>query len=494
MILHYQEGSVYDSEGVGAVMKRSKIAGAVIMLLPFILLSGSVSASGLFNEDPDWVYHLSASWWCNLISANLNTDSIPDMVLGDLSKDQIQTFIGNGDGSFDLFQSVPLTNPIWLETSDVDLDGDLDVVVMCEPPNDGYIFTLLNDGTGNLSNPISNYIDAAGENFVVALFDIDTIPDIVLGNYPGNVYYSHGNGDGTFETAGLIYDENCGAYALDVADLDSDGDLDIVLLAWERLSVLFNDGDGTVTWGGYYGPYAGPFPAGHITLAHLDNDEFLDVALTAGVGMGANTVFTFLGNGDGSFDITGPGWLGGIASFTHVIAEDFDLDGYNDAFFCGFYLSIMLNSGDGLLINPMEFGSSAASRQGAVADFDSDGDFDFAYVSGNVPNFYIHVHLNKLDPQGVEGSGETSSSIELLASPSPFSSSLGITYSLPEPGHVELSIYDLSGRFMGSVENCWKATGTQATIWTPEESIPDGCYLVVLDACGEQVVRRCVKL
>ena len=483
---------MYDSEGDSAPMKRSTIAGAVVILLPLILSSHSVFASGLFDQDPDWVYHLSASWCCNLISANLNTDSIPDLVLGDLSKDQIQTFIGNGDGSFDLFQSIPLTNPFWLETSDVDLDGDQDVVVMRE--NSPSIYTLLNDGTGNLSTPISSNIDAGGKNFVVALFDADTLPDIVLGNGPGNVYYSHGNGDGTFEEAELIYDENCGAFALDVADLDSDDDLDIVLLAWERLSVLFNDGDGTVTWGGYYGPYAGPFPAGHITIAHLDNDGFLDVALTAGVGMGANTVFTFLGNGDGSFDITGPGWLGGIASFTHVIAEDFDLDGYNDAFFCGFYLSIMLNSGDGLLINPMEFGSSAESKQGAVADFDSDGDFDFAFVSGNVPNFYINVHLNKLNPQGIEGSEETSSSIELFASPTPFSSSLGITYSLPEPGHVELSIYDLSGRCMGSVENYWKAAGTHSIIWIPEESIPDGCYLIVLEARGERAFRRCVKL
>jgi len=249
-------------------MKQSIIAGAVVILLPLILSFSSVDASELFNEDPDWVYKLSASWWCNLISANLNTDSIPDMVLGDLSKDQIQTFIGNGDGSFDLFQSIPLTNPFWLETSDVDLDGDQDVVVLRE--NSPSIYTLLNDGTGNLSTPISSNIDAGGENFVIELFDADTLPDIVLGNGPGNVYYSHGNGDGTFETAGLIYDENCGAYALDVADLDSDGDLDIVLLAWERLSVLFNDGDGTVTWGGYYGPYSGPFPAGHIDIDHLD--------------------------------------------------------------------------------------------------------------------------------------------------------------------------------------------------------------------------------
>jgi hypothetical protein len=157
----------------------------------------------------------------------------------------------------------------------------------------------------------------------------------------------------------------------------------------------------------------------------------------------------------------------------------------------------MLNLGDGLLIEPPEFESnSAASRQGVVADFDSDGDFDFAYVSDLSPPYYwqIRVHLNKLNPHGIEGSEGATSSFELETAPSPFSSNLGITYNLPESGHVKLGIYDLSGRFIVSVENCWKATGTHATIWTPDESTPDGCYFVVLEASGERAIRRCVKL
>ncbi len=469
-------------------------AGAVIMLLPLILSYGSVFALELFSEEPDWVYQLSVNWLCNLISVNLNGDPVPDMVLGDLSNDQVQTFIGNGDGSFELFQSLPLTNPIWLETSDVDLDGDQDVVAMLW--SNLCIFTMLNDGTGNLSTPISSYIDAGGENFVVALFDADALPDIVLGNGPGNVYYSHGNGDGTFEEAEKIYEENYGAYALDTADLDSDGDLDIVLLAWHRLSVLFNNGDGTVTWGGYYGYYAGPVDGGDIDIVHLDSDEFLDVIVSAGEGMATNTVWTFLGNGDGSFDITGPGWIGGTGPFTHVIAEDFDLDGYNDAFFCGYCLYIMLNSGDGMLIEPIEFICEfAVSYQGAVADFDIDGDFDFAYVYHKVsPPWEIRVHLNRLIQQGIGEAEEAISSLQLDASPSPFSSSLSITYSLPESGHVELNIYDVSGRFIDSIEDDWKSAETHSTIWTPEESVPDGCYLIVLEACGERVFRGCVKL
>jgi hypothetical protein len=282
-------------------MKRSMIAGAVVVLLPFILLSSSVSASALFNEDPDWVYQLSTKSSCNLISATFICDSLPDLILLDSFSECIQTFTGNGDGSFELYQTLSLTHTQWLETSDVDLDGDQDLLAICTQTGTFYVFVMMNDGTGNLSSPISSYIDAGGDNFVTALFDADTFPDIVIGNGTGSVYYSHGNGDGTFEEAVQIHDENYGVCSLDIADIDSDGDLDIVLLAWQRLSVLLNNGDGTVTWGGYYGPFAGPVEGGDIDIAHLDNDEFLDVIVSAGEGMGTNTVFTFLGNGDGSF-------------------------------------------------------------------------------------------------------------------------------------------------------------------------------------------------
>ncbi len=487
---------MYKTEGDSSPMKQSMTLGAVVMLLPLILSFGLVSASELFIEKPDWVYQLYTSSPCNLISATLNGDPLPDLVLSDSYSECIQTFTGNGDGSFELYQTVFLTHTKWLETSDVDLDGDQDLLAICTQASALYVFVMLNDGTGNLSTPISSYIDAGGENFVVALFDTDALPDIVVGNGSGNVYYSHGNGDGTFEEAVKIYEENYGAYALDTADLDSDGDLDIVLLAWHRLSVLFNNGDGTVTWGGHYGYYAGPVDGGDIDIAHLDSDEFLDVIVSAGEGMGTNTVYTFLGNGDGSFDITGTGWIGGTGPFTHVIAEDFDLDGYNDAFFCGYCLYIMLNSGDGMLIEPIEFFcDKAASCQGAVGDFDSDGDFDFAYVYHTASSpWEIRVHLNKLIQQDIGETEEAISSLQLDASPSPFSSSLGITYCLYEPAHIKLYIYDVSGRCIDSIEDDWKSAETHSTIWTPEESIPDGCYLVVLEACGERAVRRCVKL
>jgi len=97
----------------------------------------------------------------------------------------------------------------------------------------------------------------------------------------------------------------------------------------------------------------------------------------------------------------------------------------------------------------------------------------------------------------VTGTGintEPSSLLALCASPNPFSSSLSISYSLPEPAEAELSIYDLSGRLVEILEMGSMPSGEQTLTWNPELSLPGGCYLIVLDTCGERAVRRCVKL
>jgi hypothetical protein len=430
-----------------------------------------------------------------LISTDLNGDPVPDLVIGDPDTECIQTFLGNGDGSFELYQTLPLTHVKWLETADIDLDGDLDLIVLCEYTDS--IHVMLNDGSGILSSPIASLFhdDAWGPNFAVGVFDADAIPDIVLGG--GIIWYSHGNGDGTFETAEEIYDESWGSSAQVLSDLDSDGDQDIVLLPYGRISVLLNNGDGTVTWGGYYGPIDGGGGSdGYLVIDYLDGDSFLDVAVVAGEGMGSNTMFTLLGNADGSFDVTGPGWLGGLMPFKHLITKDFDLDGDNDVYMCGNGLVIvMLNDGSGILIEPVDFLLYySVSNQGAVGDFDQDGDFDFAYVRDTPYWWEIHVHLNKLIQQGIVGSEWSLYSPDIVASPSPFTSNLIVSYILPEPSLVELSVYDLTGRLVETLESDSAPAGEYTSVWAPDPGFPNGCYFVVLDACGEQAVIRCVKL
>jgi len=94
---------------------------------------------------------------------------------------------------------------------------------------------------------------------------------------------------------------------------------------------------------------------------------------------------------------------------------------------------------------------------------------------------------------GIE-EGEVSTAVTFDISPNPFFSSLGISYSLPEPGQAELSVYDLSGRLVENLVSGSVSSGENMSAWNPDHIIPAGCYLIVLDACGQRAIRRCVKL
>jgi len=93
-------------------------------------------------------------------------------------------------------------------------------------------------------------------------------------------------------------------------------------------------------------------------------------------------------------------------------------------------------------------------------------------------------YLIRYEPEvGIEGGTGLPGSVQLDVSPNPFSSSLSISFNYPEPSQVNLSVYDLYGRLVENLDSGSIQAGENA-----------GCYLIVLDTCGERAVRRCVKL
>jgi hypothetical protein len=94
---------------------------------------------------------------------------------------------------------------------------------------------------------------------------------------------------------------------------------------------------------------------------------------------------------------------------------------------------------------------------------------------------------------GIEG-GDVIQGITLEAIPNPFSGSLSVSFTLSELVHVNLEVFDLSGRLVQRLLSEEAVPGLHSVEWSPGASVSSGCYLLRLVCAEETVSRRCVLL
>lgn len=228
----------------------------------------------------------------NVAAADLDADGLTDIVLADGAANRVTWIRQAPAGTFTEQILAEVAGPAHVQPVDLDRDGDLDVAVASMGvlfPNNakiGAVIVLENDGRQNFTRRV--LIDQVARVSDVRAGDLDGDGDLDLsvaqfGYDQGETRWMENVGGWRFESH--VLQTLSGAINADIADVDGDGDLDIVSLVsqeWEEIYVFVNDGHGEFAPTRVFGASNEDFGSSWISLADLDRDGDVDVLYSNG--------------------------------------------------------------------------------------------------------------------------------------------------------------------------------------------------------------------
>jgi hypothetical protein len=280
--------------------------------------------------------------------------------------------------------------------ADFDGDGDNDLAYVAAPVEGsrqtGFLGLRMNSGAGKFGPETRIAADDGPTHIATGDLNGDRKPDLVLTarevtSDTVSVYLNTGSGFGaktSYKTAG-------GPQAVDLADLDGDGDLDVVVAGFadpERgpgrpptgIATHLNAGDGSLSGPTIYNArdQGEPFD---VATGDFNKDGRQDVAVADfNFGLPGDNVYVFLGTGGGAL---GPAALYATGAASDIASEDLDGDGDDDLAVGSDKATILLAAGDGTFAPAREYAPvSGSAAEIALADLDGDRDTDIGVGTG----------------------------------------------------------------------------------------------------------------
>lgn len=305
---------------------------------------------------------------------------------------------GRGDGTFDPLVVRPFASQgTKVAVGDLDADG-YDDVVTAGIGGTPSVAVYRGGSARDLAAPTLTPVALVGSPFgmqrpqsvAVGDLDGDGHEDVVVGNGSGSYTVLVGDGTGALTPSGVSFTGSTNSSAtVQAVDLDGDGRLDLFASMRSGLTVWRS----TSTGPGSFGFTAGVtrsidgrgFEAWTYDLADLDGDGELDLVLASVWSLAANPVagvFVVPGNGDGTFAAAATQ----IAAGNHSGAAVADLDGDGLADVASVNadtaaLTVYVANGDGTYTPAPSTNPVGDTHQVLTADVDDDGAPDLQATS-----------------------------------------------------------------------------------------------------------------
>jgi hypothetical protein len=330
-----------------------------------------------------------------VVTTDFNLDGKLDIVVMPTSATGGAVYLGNGNGGFGSAKPFTALGDV-LAVGDFNGDGKPDLVSLARSNSGNNKLTiLLGDGTGSFNVATgSPFAPPSPADFVtVADFNLDGKLDLAVtrASNTAAVTILLGNGNGGFSAAGSPI--TVGGFPQDfmAADINLDGKPDLVVAnnGANTITILLGDGAGSFSQ-----PSGSPFnstsPTG-IATGDFNLDGKPDLAIASNASL--NVQF-FLGNGSGGFTKTNQSIF--VYAPLGIATADLNLDGLPDLVIADASTGAVILLGDGsghfttAANSPISVGNTPESV--AVGDFNSDGRPDFA-AAGNISKD-ISIELN----------------------------------------------------------------------------------------------------
>ena len=399
--------------------------------------------------------------------------------------------LNNGMGTLSSGQSLSFyPRPGQLDLQDADGDGDLDLLValLGSPgfPGNAVGVCLNNGGTFGAMQTVG-----VNDNpYVVKMADVDGDGDLDLlalcgvyggqsGYVPGMVSVRLNNGNGTFGgTQSVTVGTRPETFA--VGDVDGDGDVDLAVVNMVSGSVSLRLNAGNGTFGSGPDLFFGSLPVG-VALGDVDGDGDLDLAVLTN----ANGVNVRLNNGSGVFSGTQSVGVGNNNPLDLHLA-DVDADGDPDIVVVNYTtpggVAVRLNNGAGVFGAGFDYALGATPVQAALADMDGDGDLDL--LTGNIGANTIALRLNGGTGPLATAASHSPAALALFPNPAPAGHGHGAATLTGAAPYAVLAVLDALGRV--------RLTATADAAGTARLALPAGLPAGVYTVRGGGAVRRLV--